>query len=79
MVALAVCVGILSFVIGFLAATPFILHMFRVGSLVIDQTDPQKDLYSFEIETGLSRLAESEYVTLKVKKVKDAQNLQSLK
>lgn len=61
------------FAIGFIVAVPVSMRIHRAGSLVIDQTDPVTDKYSFELETGLSKLPEEDYISLKIKVVKDLQ------
>lgn len=68
----------IAFVFGIVVGVPIALRFSRAGSLVIDQTDPKTDKYSFELETGLNKLPEQNYISLKIKVIKDPQQIQSL-
>ena len=73
-----IAIILISLLVGLGIGLPIALKASKVGNLVIDQTDPGKDLYSFEIESGLSKLSESRYVVLKVKVIKEPQNIHSV-
>jgi hypothetical protein len=42
------------------------------GSIIVDQTDPEKDLYSIELNAPLEELTENKSVALKVVKDEEA-------
>ena len=56
---------ILAFIFGFLAGIPITLKLFRAGVLLIDTSNPEKDMYSFQLETPLDKLPEENYISLK--------------
>lgn len=53
--------------LGLLIAAPFYFHFTKAGTLVVDQTDPDKDTYSFELEKPLEELPSCSYISMHVR------------
>lgn len=62
LVAIVLLVGI---VIGF-CLSRYYMDTTRFGNLIIDSTDPEKDLISFEMIAPLSKIINDNYTVLKV-------------
>lgn len=62
---LVVIVLLVGIVIGF-CLSRYYMDTTRFGNLIIDSTDPEKDLISFEMIAPLSKIINDNYTVLKV-------------
>lgn len=62
---LVVVVLLIGIIIGF-CLSRYYMDTTRFGNLVIDSTDPEKDLISFEMTAPLSDIINDNYTVLKV-------------
>ena len=62
---LVVVVLLIGIVIGF-CLSRYYMDTTKFGNLIIDTTDPEKDLFSFEMNAPLSDIINNNYTVLKV-------------
>lgn len=62
---LVVVVLLIGIVIGF-CLSRYYMDTTKFGNLIIDTTDPEKDLFSFDMNAPLSDIINNNYTVLKV-------------
>lgn len=62
---LVVVVLLIGIIIGF-CLSRYYMDTTKFGNLIIDTTDPEKDLFSFDMTTPLSDIINNHYTVLKV-------------
>jgi hypothetical protein len=62
---LVVAVLLVGIIVGF-CLSRYYMDTTRFGNLIIDSTDPEKDLISFEMIAPLSKIINDNYTVLKV-------------
>ena len=65
MLLLVVVVLLIGIVIGF-CLSRYYMDTTKFGNLIIDTTDPEKDLFSFDMNAPLSDIINNNYTVLKV-------------
>lgn len=66
---LMLLIFLLGILAGFFIWMPATLRMFKIGTLLIDRSDPLTDKYSFEVTKDLNKLPQYSHVSLEVKEV----------
>lgn len=61
---IAVLIGIL---IGILVAGKAVMKKRKIGTLVIDDTDPEKATYRFEFEMNPEEIPRNDYISIKTR------------
>lgn len=59
-------------IIGVMFAGPITMTKRKIGSLNIDDRDPEKTLFSFEFDIDPDDIPRNDYISVKTREIKDA-------